>query len=160
MNGGRNGFTLSPCVYGLYYLYVKRKKQLNKRMIRMRASEDIQKLMIVTRQTGKSEMVMMHASPFGPKHLPCMCSQSEFRKLCQIEEKDIADTFFESLSKKGWNLHFFRQQHKWLKDGELEYLYPVLYNWICNHDGWCFDDIITKYNDFARIVGLKVFKRR
>lgn len=126
----------------------------------MRESEDIQKLTTVSRQTGKSEMMMIPAPSFGPRHLPCVCSLPEFRKLCQIEEKSVADLFFESLSNKGWNLHFFHQQHKWLKDGELEFLYPVLYNWICNHHGWDFDDTITKYNDFARSVGLNVFKRR
>ena len=135
------------------------KKQM-KGVVDMSSSEDIQKLMSIARQTGKSEMMTIPAPSFGPRHLPCICSPSEFRELCQIEEKSIADLFFESLSDKGWNLHFFHQQHKWLKDGELEYLYPVLYNWICNHRGWYFDDTITKYNDFARSVGLNVFKRR
>ena len=141
------------------------KKRLNKRMIRMRTSEDIQKLMTVTRQTGKSESntgLLLLSTPFGPDTPPMVINLGD--------SDDVTGVFSEGENYKVWvNKRTFSMIHKLKKSDVdiLEHTHPVLYNWIVNTDiqeYWTryihMETLISKYNKFAKEVGLNIFKRR
>ena len=86
------------------------------------------------------------------------------------DSDDVRGAFSEGENYKVWvNKRTFSMVHKLKKSvvDSLEFTHPVLYNWITNADiqeYWTrynyMETLISKYNNFAKEVGLNIFKKR